>query len=329
MIDFEKMIQMNMKTQRIRTICREGPCPLTGDLMNLPFPLSHTSRAYHDVFLPVLQGQVIQVTATASEGKWSYGTLTFDPQKKNDFLQQGWFPSILCKTLSADTFRQVVSCSVDYIGRKYPITWEKGKEGFVTVVQGSKEYQEVSKCLKRMKGGSYVVTKVERIQSSELWDCYVAKRDALIARNTEYSNYLVANKDLTKQERQWLFHGTSSASATKIARHGFNRSFAGRSHGTAYGRGAYFATKAPLAIKYMRGFKEDHGFRLLLCRVVVGDWCKGNPEQLAPDTKPGHKDLLFDSTVDRDVDPRIFVIYHDSQVYPEYAVTLATSIVDL
>jgi len=39
-----------------------------------------------------------------------------------------------------------------------------------------------------------------------------------------------------------------------------------------------------------------------------------------PDPKPGTDDL-FDSTVDSVTNPKVFVVYHDAQVYPEYLVT--------
>ena len=60
---------------------------------------------------------------------------------------------------------------------------------------------------------------------------------------------------------------------------------------------------------------------MFLCRVAVGDWCKGSNGQLAPDPKPHNNLELFDSTVDNEKNPSIFVVYHDAQAYPDYLVS--------
>jgi poly [ADP-ribose] polymerase 10/14/15 len=66
--------------------------------------------------------------------------------------------------------------------------------------------------------------------------------------------------------------------------------------------------------------------RMFLCRVAVGDWCKGKEGQLTPDPKPHSNQLeLFDSTVDNDKNPSIFVVYHDAQAYPEYLVSFVSA----
>jgi poly [ADP-ribose] polymerase 10/14/15 len=64
---------------------------------------------------------------------------------------------------------------------------------------------------------------------------------------------------------------------------------------------------------------------MFLCRVAVGDWCKGQEGQLTPDPKPHNHLELFDSTVDNVTNPSIFVVYHDAQAYPEYLVSFVSS----
>ena len=58
---------------------------------------------------------------------------------------------------------------------------------------------------------------------------------------------------------------------------------------------------------------------MFLVRVVVGQYCLGQKDQIAPDVRQGHQ--LYDTTVDRMTSsPGIYVTYHDAQAYPEYLV---------
>ena len=55
-----------------------------------------------------------------------------------------------------------------------------------------------------------------------------------------------------------------------------------------------------------------------LCRVLVGEYCKGKQDALTPDMCAGYD--LYDSTVDRASNPGILVTYHDAQAHPEYLI---------
>ena len=57
---------------------------------------------------------------------------------------------------------------------------------------------------------------------------------------------------------------------------------------------------------------------MMLCRVVVGQYCLGKRDALTPDVRKGH--VLYDSTVNDMHNPGIYVAYHDAQAYPEYLV---------
>ena len=57
-------------------------------------------------------------------------------------------------------------------------------------------------------------------------------------------------------------------------------------------------------------------------RVLVGDYCQGDNQMKVPPAKdPARKEILYDSTVDKTVNPEQFVIYHDNQCYPEHLIT--------
>ena len=70
--------------------------------------------------------------------------------------------------------------------------------------------------------------------------------------------------------------------------------------GVAFGRGTYFA------------------------RVLVGQYCVGNFSMIVPPAKnksrPG---ILYESVVDDQGNPSIFVVFCDNQCYPEYLITMA------
>lgn len=51
-------------------------------------------------------------------------------------------------------------------------------------------------------------------------------------------------------------------------------------------------------------------------RVLLGVYQKGKDKQKMPDPQPSGE--LYDSTVDDEKNPSIFVIYRDQRDYPEY-----------
>jgi hypothetical protein len=60
----------------------------------------------------------------------------------------------------------------------------------------------------------------------------------------------------------------------------------------------------------------------MACRVVVGEYCVGKKDVLAPDVRDAKSQSLYDTTVgllsgDRMENPSIYVTYHDAQAYPE------------
>ena len=92
--------------------------------------------------------------------------------------------------------------------------------------------------------------------------------------------------------------------------------------GVKYGRGVYFARDASYSAEY-----TDRGFGSLymyLARVLVGQYCKGNSAMIVPPPKdPSKPEILYDSVVDHISNPSIFVVFYDSQCYPEYLITFS------
>jgi poly [ADP-ribose] polymerase 10/14/15 len=168
------------------------------------------------------------------------------------------------------------------------------------------------------------VVSIDRIQQYNLWDGYVTKKDKIVEQyRQKKTRKALNNKD--RHEISWLFHGTASETIPLIILEGFNRSFAGE-NGTSYGEGSYFSNSAEYSQYFSKPDKS--GIRkMLLCRVAIGDYCLGRQGMKTPDLKyPGTKNYeRFDSSVDNISNPSIFVVYHDSQAYPEYIVTFTSN----
>jgi poly [ADP-ribose] polymerase 10/14/15 len=206
---------------------------------------------------------------------------------------------------------------------KAPDTWDD-KEGIIAVAEGSAEYDEVVHYFLAAlyeERDNVEIMEVERIQSMPLWQSYAVKKQTMKARDNKNPANLVNNRDLNGLERRWLFHGTRSEAIPQIVKQGFNRAFAGR-NAVVYGKGVYFARDASYSSHRAYSQPDSTGVQhLFMCRVAVGDWCQGVEGMLTPATKPNNSLELFDTTVDDVGNPSVFVVYHDSQAYPDYLVS--------
>ena len=97
----------------------------------------------------------------------------------------------------------------------------------------------------------------------------------------------------------------------------FFRSFLG----VVYGRGVYFARDAKYSLQYaVAGVGGRH---MYLARVLVGSYCVGNSNMIVPPPKDTSRpDILYESVVDNQGNPSIFVVFYDNQCYPEYLITM-------
>ena len=82
----------------------------------------------------------------------------------------------------------------------------------------------------------------------------------------------------------------------------------------------YFARDASFAVRYasVRGGERY----MYLARVLVGQYCVGQPRLIVPPPKnPSKPEILYDSVVNDMASPSIFVVFFDNQSYPEYLIT--------
>ncbi len=97
------------------------------------------------------------------------------------------------------------------------------------------------------------------------------------------------------------------------------------STGTAYGDGVYFAQDANYSAQDRYAQKDSQGHSYIYySKVLTGEYAVGQGGMKVPPVKgdPLNEIIHFDSTVDNTVKPSIFVIYYDSQAFPEYLVKL-------
>ncbi|XP_074434164.1 protein mono-ADP-ribosyltransferase PARP10 isoform X2 [Larus michahellis] len=119
-----------------------------------------------------------------------------------------------------------------------------------------------------------------------------------------------------------LFHGTSQSSSREICLHGFNRSFCGK-NAALYGLGVYFAARAAISAQDRYSPPAADGTkRVFVAKVLTGEFAAGGRGLRAPPLRDGAgPPRRYDSVVDDPRRPAIFVIFNDTQAYPQYLLT--------
>ncbi|XP_029442229.1 protein mono-ADP-ribosyltransferase PARP15-like [Rhinatrema bivittatum] len=150
---------------------------------------------------------------------------------------------------------------------------------------------------------------VERIQCIPLYEAYSLRKKQMEEKNGQET-----------QNERILFHGTCWETTLLICEHGFNRSLNQRS---VHGRGVYFAVNAEISTGPNYSKPNSDGLRVIIqARVLTGKYTHGQAGlKAAPLRSASSGRDLFDSVVDKVESPSTFVIFHDSQAYPEYRIT--------
>jgi len=89
--------------------------------------------------------------------------------------------------------------------------------------------------------------------------------------------------------------------------------------GQKFGVGSYFAKETSLATTYSDVDVQGHMY-MMQVRVVTGEYCVGNESMKYPPVKPSNPAEEFDTTVNDEQNPTIFVTYHDAAAYPDYII---------
>ncbi|XP_028991732.1 protein mono-ADP-ribosyltransferase PARP14-like isoform X2 [Betta splendens] len=196
-------------------------------------------------------------------------------------------------------------------GLELPRQWEPMQQEVfkkVALQPDSDEYKAVAQGFLNT-ANNYSIQKIERVQNLYLWRAYSLCRERIFTKN--------GPEDVGEMH---LYHGTKAESCECIERNRFDRSYAG-TNAAFYGKGVYFAVHAnysadkfstpdPLGLK-----------RLYVACVLTGRYTVGNSAMKAPPPRGTDPTDCFDSLVDHQQQPTMFVIFHDDQAYPEYLIT--------
>ncbi|KAK7129558.1 hypothetical protein R3I93_019253 [Phoxinus phoxinus] len=190
-----------------------------------------------------------------------------------------------------------------------PDHWDKAltpETGYkrVSLPSTAREYIRISELFNLTMRG-FSVLKIDRIQNRALWEVFQWQKDCMKKSSR--------GRDVSEKQ---LFHGTDRKHVDAISRNNFDWRICG-THGTAYGKGSYFARDA----KYSHSYAQDCGARsMFVCRVLVGDYTTGHSDYLRPPSKDGGDTVFYDSCVNDLHDPSIFVVFEKHQIYPEYLI---------
>ncbi|XP_017276560.1 protein mono-ADP-ribosyltransferase PARP10 [Kryptolebias marmoratus] len=154
------------------------------------------------------------------------------------------------------------------------------------------------------------IIQVEKLMNRLLYNQYKLKKASVLQQSTHPTI------------ERTLYHGTSEASVKEICVHGFNRSFCGK-NATVYGQGVYFAVNSALSVQDQYSPPNTDGYKFVfVSKVLTGDFTKGcHSMKTAPLKETGDIPLRYDSVTDDISRPTMFVIFNDTQAFPEYLIT--------
>ncbi|XP_028255950.1 protein mono-ADP-ribosyltransferase PARP10 [Parambassis ranga] len=154
------------------------------------------------------------------------------------------------------------------------------------------------------------IIQVEKLMNRLLYNQYKLKKASVLQRATY------------PEIERTLYHGTSESSVKEICLHGFNRSFCGK-NATVYGQGVYFAVNSALSVQDQYSPPNTEGYKFVfVSKVLTGDYTKGcHSMKTAPLKETDDIPLRYDSVTDDITKPSMFVIFNDTQAFPEYLIT--------
>ncbi|EMP23984.1 Poly [ADP-ribose] polymerase 12, partial [Chelonia mydas] len=174
----------------------------------------------------------------------------------------------------------------------------------IKLLSSSDEYKKVQADFQRTMPKT-VIQEIQRIQNPTLWKVYQWQKEQMLKTN--------GGKDVCER---LLFHGTSKKHIDAICQQNFDWRICGL-HGTAYGKGSYFARDASYSDNYSK--TSSNIKTMFLARVLVGDFTLGSSSYLRPPAKDSGNNF-YDSCVNSLSNPSIFVIFEKHQIYPEYLI---------
>ncbi|XP_026017105.1 poly [ADP-ribose] polymerase 14-like [Astatotilapia calliptera] len=191
-----------------------------------------------------------------------------------------------------------------------PVKWDPMQEELFMKVElqpTSQEYREIAQGF--LKTAKFNICKIERVQNLYLWNAYSVCKQRIFAKNGQ-----------AELGEKTLYHGTTAESCQCIERDRFDRGHAGK-HAAKYGKGVYFAVNAAYSANGFSPADKSGLKRMYVVRVLTGRYTVGKSSMISPPPRGSDPTDCYDSLVDNQQQPSMFVIFHDDQAYPEYLIT--------
>lgn len=172
----------------------------------------------------------------------------------------------------------------------------------------TEEYRTVSERFhKTMSRRQASIVMVEKITNGHLLQKYERKCQEM-------------REQRKPMREKWLFHGTTPDVIDAICTRNFDHRVCGK-NGTRYGQGSYFAVDA----SYSNDFSKTEGYKtryMFLVKVLTGEFIRGEEDFRRPPLKDPRilAGDLYDSCVNDEILPKIFVIFDNEQCYPSYLI---------
>lgn len=186
-----------------------------------------------------------------------------------------------------------------------------GGHSVVPVAPGTEEFNTIAGAVVSTMGKTVVVSKISRLENMTLWTFYALTRDQVAKRTGGNGN---PNEKL-------LFYGERDAkNIHTIQRFGFDTRVA---EDGAFGIGLYFGAHSRFCdsgrcLQHADGSKD-----VLVCRATLGEVAPGAKSIRRPPPRDPKKPTLelFNSCTDSKDPHELYVLFSNSQAYPEYVVT--------
>lgn len=195
----------------------------------------------------------------------------------------------------------------------FPSYWDKNAlpdlgYKLVPLSKSAAGYDMIEKLFKRTMPQS-AIKSIHRIQNPSLWRVFQWQKDQMKKRNGGNS-----------VNEQYLFHGTDESLVEAICEQNFDWRMCGV-HGTSYGKGSYFARDASYSDRYS-SVRKTLTKTMFVSLVLVGEYTRGSSSYVRPPPK-GSSRTLYDSCVDCESNPSIYIVFDKQQIYPEYLIKYA------
>ncbi|CAH1237997.1 PARP12 [Branchiostoma lanceolatum] len=213
-----------------------------------------------------------------------------------------------------------------------PTTWKRmpPKEAFIRVslAPTHSEFKEVETLFRQTMKENMIIIQIERVQNPRLWEKYDINKQQMTRKSidNQRGRGAVTRSHNYNDERK-LFHGTEPDIIKGICHQNFDHRLSGK-NATKYGKGSYFAKKASYSHRYSDASPDGTRY-MFLANVLVGMYTAGKkdiprPPPIDPNDPNGD---LYDSCVDDEANPKIFVVFKDDQCYPAYLITYQDDLV--